>query len=116
MWDAANRPAKGVDSFYGASPPVGASLYLVGMVLAGTFLRERALVLLFLLVKMASKFVGVRPLAHVFQFAHRSLVERPASSIAGVGTIAAALVLYVLVARAGSPRPSAALAEAEGDP
>jgi APA family basic amino acid/polyamine antiporter len=45
-----------------------------------------------------------------------SLVERPTSSIAGVGIIAAALALYVLVARAGSPRPSDALAHAEGDP
>jgi APA family basic amino acid/polyamine antiporter len=46
-----------------------------------------------------------------------ALVERPASSIAGVGTIAFALALYALVARAGSPARSATtLAESEGDP
>jgi Kef-type K+ transport system membrane component KefB len=86
----------------GGSEPI-LPAYLVGMVLAGTFLRERALVLrlraiaftiltpfyfiragtsvsatavasgagiivLFLLVKMAAKFVGVRPLAEAFRF------------------------------------------------
>jgi APA family basic amino acid/polyamine antiporter len=45
-----------------------------------------------------------------------SLVERPVSSIAGVVTIAAALALYLLVARAGNPGPSSAFTEAEGDP
>ena len=47
-----------------------------------------------------------------------SLVERPASSIAGVGIIAFALALYALVARSGSPAPSATttLVEPEGGP
>jgi APA family basic amino acid/polyamine antiporter len=47
-----------------------------------------------------------------------SLVERPVSSIAGVGIIAFALALYALVARSGSPAPSATtiLVEPEGDP
>ncbi len=44
-----------------------------------------------------------------------SLLERPTSSIAGVATITAALALYVLVARAGSPKPSAAPSRSEGD-
>jgi Kef-type K+ transport system membrane component KefB len=89
----------------GGSEPI-LPAYLVGMVLAGTFLRERALVarlrgiafailtpfyfiragtyisaravaggagliLLFLLVKMASKYVGVKPLASAFRFPPR---------------------------------------------
>jgi APA family basic amino acid/polyamine antiporter len=45
-----------------------------------------------------------------------SLVERPVSSIAGVATIAAALALYVFVARAGSREPSSVFTEAGGDP
>lgn len=84
--------------------------YLMGMVLAGTFLRERALVLrlravaftvltpvyfiragtyvsatavasgagiivLFLLVKMGAKFVGVRPLAEAFRFPAREAMH-----------------------------------------
>jgi Kef-type K+ transport system membrane component KefB len=89
----------------GGSEPI-LPAYLVGMVLAGTFLRERALVarlrgiafailtpfyfiragtyisakavaggagliLLFLLVKMAAKYVGVKPLASAFRFPPR---------------------------------------------
>jgi APA family basic amino acid/polyamine antiporter len=45
-----------------------------------------------------------------------SLVERPASSFAGVGVIAAALALYALVSRAGHPAASEALPDVEGDP
>ncbi len=89
----------------GGSEPI-LPAYLVGMVLAGTFLRERALtarlraiaftvltpfyfiragtyisakavaggaglILLFLLVKLASKYVGVKPLASAFRFPPR---------------------------------------------
>jgi APA family basic amino acid/polyamine antiporter len=38
-----------------------------------------------------------------------SLIERPTSSIVGLATIVAALALYAFVARAGTPRSSAAL-------
>lgn len=46
-----------------------------------------------------------------------AIIERPASSIAGIGTIVIALALYALVARAGSLAPGAStLVEPEGDP
>lgn len=109
----------------GGSEPI-LPAYLVGMVLAGTFLRERALVvrlrgiaftiltpfyfiragtyvsasavvgaagiiLLFLLVKMASKFVGVRPLAGAFQFPRREAMYTTLLMSTGLtfGTISA---------------------------
>jgi APA family basic amino acid/polyamine antiporter len=46
-----------------------------------------------------------------------AVVERPASSVAGVGTIAFALALYAFAARAGRPAPGArTLLQPEGDP
>jgi Kef-type K+ transport system membrane component KefB len=109
----------------GGSEPI-LPAYLVGMVLAGTFLRERALVLrlraiaftvltpfyfiragtyvsaraivggagiivVFLLVKMASKFAGVRPLARLFSFPHREAMYTTLLMSTGLtfGTISA---------------------------
>ncbi len=109
----------------GGSEPI-LPAYLGGMVLAGTFLRERALVLrlraiaftiltpfyfiragtyvsakamvggagvilLFLLVKMASKFVGVRPLTGAFRFPAREAMYTTLLMSTGLtfGTISA---------------------------
>jgi Kef-type K+ transport system membrane component KefB len=109
----------------GGSEPI-LPAYLVGMVLAGTFLRERPLVLrlrslaftiltpfyfiragtyvsaraviagagiivLFLLVKLSSKYVGVRPLAGLFQFPQREAMYTTLLMSTGLtfGTISA---------------------------
>jgi Kef-type K+ transport system membrane component KefB len=109
----------------GGSEPI-LPAYLVGMVLAGTLLRERPLVArlrtlaftiltpfyfiragtyveasaivsgagiigLFLLVKLATKFVGVRPLAHVFAIPHREAMYTTLLMSTGLtfGTISA---------------------------
>jgi Kef-type K+ transport system membrane component KefB len=109
----------------GGSEPI-LPAYLVGMVLAGTFLRERPLVLrlrslaftiltpfyfiragtfvsaravvagagiivLFLLVKLASKYVGVRPLAGLFQIPQREAMYTTLLMSTGLtfGTISA---------------------------
>jgi Kef-type K+ transport system membrane component KefB len=109
----------------GGSEPI-LPAYLVGMVLAGTFLRERALVMrlravaftiltpfyfiragtyvsakaivggagaiaLFLLVKLAAKFAGVRPLAGFFRFPHKEAMYTTLLMSTGLtfGTISA---------------------------
>jgi Kef-type K+ transport system membrane component KefB len=109
----------------GGSEPI-LPAYLVGMVLAGTFLRERPLVLrlramaftiltpfyfiragtfvsaravltgagvigLFLLVKLAAKYVGVRPLTGLFRFPQREAMYTTLLMSTGLtfGTISA---------------------------